>query len=203
MLERIAGIPHYKIVEAHGTWATASCIDCWEPEDGNWVRTRIKKKLSCRCRHCGGLLKPDIVFFGEPVTMDLQKIALDDFAKCDLLIVAGTSLQVQPFCKLIDMVAPYVPRALFNLDPVGLRGDYESEGGFLFGHSKNYRAVCVLGEVDLIVTKFAKELGGLKGLQRLVKATRVPTWLTYIRHNKLLVVHNLRMYYRRTRTSLI
>ena len=106
--------------------------------------------------------------------MDLQKIALDDFAKCDLLIVAGTSLQVQPFCKLIDMVAPYVPRALFNLDPVGLRGDYESEGGFLFGHSKNYRDVCVLGEVDLIVTKFAKELGWLKDLQRLVKSHKGP-----------------------------
>ena len=174
MLERIAGIPHYKIVEAHGTWATASCVDCWEPEDGNWVRTRIKKKLSCKCRHCGGLLKPDIVFFGEPVSMDLQKIAYDDFAKCDLLIVAGTSLQVQPFCKLVDMVAPYVPRALFNLDSVGLRGEYDSDGGFLFGHPRNYRDVCVLGEVDLITTKFAKELGWLKDLQRLVKNHKGP-----------------------------
>jgi NAD-dependent deacetylase sirtuin 2 len=174
MLERIAGIPSSKIVEAHGTWSTASCIDCWEAEDGNWVRQRIKKKQSCVCRHCGGLLKPNIVFFGEPVSMDLERQARADLAKCDLLIVAGTSLQVQPFCKLIDMVEPYVPRALFNLDPVGVRGEFVGDGGFLFGHPKNYRDVCVLGEVDLIVTKFAKMLGWVKELQQIVKDHRSP-----------------------------
>jgi NAD+-dependent protein deacetylase sirtuin 2 len=174
MLERVAGIPSHKIVEAHGTWSQASCIDCWEPEDGNWVRTRIKKKLSCNCRHCGGNLKPNIVFFGEPVSMDLERQALADLRKADLLIVAGTSLQVQPFCKLIEMVEPYVPRVLFNLDPVGVRGEFIGDGGFLFGHPKNYRDVCVLGEVDLIVTKFAKMLGWVKDLQRLVKDHKAP-----------------------------
>ena len=57
---------------------------------------------------------------------------------------------------------------------VGVRGEFIGDGGFLFGHPKNYRDVCVLGEVDLIVTKFAKMLGWVKDLQRLVKDHKAP-----------------------------
>lgn len=42
-----------------------------------------------------------------------------DFPKCDLLIVAGTSLKVQPFASIIDMVGPKCPRLLLNKESCG------------------------------------------------------------------------------------
>ena len=120
----------------------------------------------------------DIVFFGEPTPIRMAKLAKEDFRKCDLLIVAGTSLQVQPFASMINLVPGYVPRMLFNRDPVGLRGDFDDGYGFLFGHEANYRDVCVLGNCDDIVGKFAKQLelyvvpkerGKMTGIQMMKK----------------------------------
>ena len=57
---------------------------------------------------CKGIVKPDIVFFGESlpaIFFDLiSKVFIGlfkDFPKCDLMIVMGTSLQVQPFASLV------------------------------------------------------------------------------------------------------
>lgn len=43
----------------------------------------------------------------------------EDFPKCDLLLVVGTSLQVQPFASLISKVPPTCPRVLINREEVG------------------------------------------------------------------------------------
>lgn len=66
----------------------------------------------------GGLVKPDIVFFGEglPHRFFAQLI---DLKKADLLLIMGTSLQVQPFASLIDHVSAECPRVLLNLERVG------------------------------------------------------------------------------------
>jgi len=176
MLERMVGIPSSSLVEAHGTWATAHCVECGSFEDAGWVKTQIcKHKKHPLCRHCDGLLKPDIVFFGEPTPMRMEKLARNDFKKCDLLIVAGTSLQVQPFASMINRCEGYVPRMLFNRDPVGLRGDFDNGySGFLFGHDANYRDVCVLGNCDDIIMKFAKMLNMKKELQNMISNYRKP-----------------------------
>ena len=51
----------------------------------------------------GGLVKPDIVFFGESLPKRFFECAERDFKKCDLLIIMGTSLAVYPFAGLINM----------------------------------------------------------------------------------------------------
>jgi len=68
-LERLAGVPEDKIVEAHGSFATQRCIDCKVPFDGGKMKTAVEQGEVPRCerRRCGGLVKPDIVFFEEPV----------------------------------------------------------------------------------------------------------------------------------------
>ena len=53
----------------------------------------------------GGLVKPDIVFFGEQLPERFGRLVPADFDACDLLLVMGTSLQVQPFASLVDMPA--------------------------------------------------------------------------------------------------
>eukprot|EP00966_Prymnesium_polylepis_P171630 3968264-Prymnesium_polylepis.1 len=56
----------------------------------------------------------DIVFFGEQLPERFFSLASSDFPDCDLLIVMGTSLKVQPFASLTSRVAPNVPRLLIN-----------------------------------------------------------------------------------------
>ena len=62
------------------------------------------------------MVKPDIVFFGENLPERFFKCVRDDFKQCDLLIVLGTSLVVQPFASLIDRVGPHCPRLLINME---------------------------------------------------------------------------------------
>jgi NAD-dependent deacetylase sirtuin 2 len=57
-----------------------------------------------KCDDCSGLVKPDIVFFGEQLPDRFHTLIAQDFKQCDALIVMGTSLQVMPFASLIDRV---------------------------------------------------------------------------------------------------
>lgn len=64
-------------------------------------------------------MKPDIVFFGENLPSRFFEKVNEDFKKCDLLIIMGTSLQVQPFASLIGKVPKTTPRILINREQVG------------------------------------------------------------------------------------
>ena len=74
-LERRAGVPSEKIVEAHGSFATQRCVKCKTPYDDAKMKDLVmnfaEKKIIPRCEECGGLVKPDIVFFGESVSIDI------------------------------------------------------------------------------------------------------------------------------------
>lgn len=54
------------------------------------------------CERCPGIVKPDIVFFGESLPSRFHSLLREDFSKCELLIILGSSLAVQPFASLID-----------------------------------------------------------------------------------------------------
>jgi NAD-dependent deacetylase len=91
------------VVELHGTLARVRCLD----EDvvvGPWPQNAV---LPPRCPSCGGLLRPDIVWFEEPLPEDARQTALAAAADCDLFLAIGTSLVVEPAASL-----PY--RALNN-----------------------------------------------------------------------------------------
>ena len=66
-LERLAGVPADLIVEAHGSFASQHCIDCGGEYDGKKLREHINAGDVAKCNSCDGLVKPDIVFFGEAV----------------------------------------------------------------------------------------------------------------------------------------
>uniref|UniRef100_A0A4W4DM33 Deacetylase sirtuin-type domain-containing protein n=1 Tax=Electrophorus electricus TaxID=8005 RepID=A0A4W4DM33_ELEEL len=94
-LERMAGIPPKMLVEAHGTFATATCMVCRRDYKGE-----EEKLFMPNCPHCKGVIKPDIVFFGEELPQHFF-LYLTDFPMTDLLIVMGTSLEVrEPYIAL-------------------------------------------------------------------------------------------------------
>ncbi|KAI8334598.1 DHS-like NAD/FAD-binding domain-containing protein [Chlamydoabsidia padenii] len=154
-LERICGLDEDKIVEAHGSFATASCTECEEKADMEIVKREILQSRIPRCPVCkDGLIKPDITFFGESLP------------KPDLLIVIGTSLQVQPFAALIDNVPDYTPRLLINKDIAGVHHSPHHGFDFKWKYGKKRDAV-ILGDCDEGIEKLADLLGWKDELDRL------------------------------------
>lgn len=154
-LERRAGVPGEKIVEAHGSFATQRCIDCKTefPEDLMKEHVHAGKVPHCLVPECNGLVKPDIVFFGEALPSSFFENRHVP-ATADMIIVMGTSLSVQPFASLPSLAKPGAPRVLFNLERVGDLGSRPDD-------------VVVLGDCDTGVRKLAEALGWLDELELL------------------------------------
>lgn len=65
-LETAAGVPHELVVEAHGSFRTAHCLKCRRSASTEYVlKAGVRQGTVVRCEKCDGLVKPDIVFFGE------------------------------------------------------------------------------------------------------------------------------------------
>ncbi|WIA11354.1 hypothetical protein OEZ85_011475 [Tetradesmus obliquus] len=123
-LEQLAGLPADKVVPAHGSFDGAHCIDCGRACSVYAVQQAVYDDEVATCDSCGGLVKPDIVFFGEPLPARFHRRRLADLAQADLLIVMGTSLVVQPFASMIDAVPADCPRLLINMN----KGSEQSTG---------------------------------------------------------------------------
>ncbi|CAF0853957.1 unnamed protein product [Didymodactylos carnosus] len=120
-LERAAGVPVDKIVEAHGTFMTATCLKCRQKHTCDEIREQIfndKIPLCIKTKNCQGTVKPDIVFFGEDLPRRFQ-LYMQDLPMCDCCIVMGTSLAVYPFADIVDCPARSTPRLLINREIVG------------------------------------------------------------------------------------
>ncbi|XP_055526102.1 NAD-dependent protein deacetylase Sirt2-like [Wyeomyia smithii] len=130
-LERIAGISAEKLVEAHGTFFTNHCLQCKAAYTLEFVKDKIFSDEIPTCT-CGGVIKPDIVFFGEGLPESFHVLPHKDFAECDLLIIMGTSLTVQPFASLVEYVNDDCVRLLINRDKVG-GGGYGLFRAMMFG----------------------------------------------------------------------
>jgi NAD-dependent deacetylase len=87
------------VIDFHGNLLFAKCMCCsnkfWYEE----VIEQVKHVVPPVCT-CGGLLKPDIVLFGEPIPADAMRKSIDEADVCDLMLVVGTSAQVEPAASL-------------------------------------------------------------------------------------------------------
>jgi NAD-dependent deacetylase len=95
-LHRLAG--SREVVEVHGGFERAVCVACEDSFASREIEAEVAAGTIPRCRRCGGLVKPDIVFFGEAVKgMDRAEQLVRG---CDLLLVIGSSLTVFPAAGL-------------------------------------------------------------------------------------------------------
>ena len=86
-----------QVYELHGTVHRNRCLACNRVYSLAYV---LAAQGTPRCQ-CGGTLRPDIVFYGEPLGSDVMDAAIRAVMKCDLLIVGGTSLTVYPAAGLL------------------------------------------------------------------------------------------------------
>jgi len=157
-LETAAGVSPAKLVAAHGNFDSARVVGGREVPIEE-VKTAIDegeggwREMN---RKYGGLVKPDIVFFGEALPVRFFECLRQDFARCDLLIVMGTSLVVQPFASLVDQVLPGTPRLLINRERV-YESTYMSRGGFDFSDGSS--DACYQGDADDAVGELVRLAG--------------------------------------------
>lgn len=158
-LEREAGVPGDKIIEAHGSFAKQSCIDCKKPYPEERMKEAINKKWVPRCLDlsCNGLVKPEIVFFGEQLPAEFFHNR-DLPAEADLCIVMGSSLSVHPFASLPGICEDRTPRVLINREEVGDLGSRADD-------------VLLLEDCDTGVRKLAEACGWLEELEALWATT--------------------------------
>lgn len=137
------------VVELHGTLHRVRCMACGDlttraamqrrllglnpdihnaraafaPDGDADVADRYVRSFRLpECRHCGGTLKPDVVFFGESVPRDLVDQAWALFGSADLLLVIGSSLAVfSGYRFVLRAEKKGLPVAILNLGPT--RGD--------------------------------------------------------------------------------
>jgi len=76
---------------------------------------------------CNGVIKPDIVFFGESLPKTFHKMMTKDKDLCDLLIVMGSSLQVGPVNEIPDAISPNVPAILINRESLHSGSEFDGE----------------------------------------------------------------------------
>ena len=121
-LEAIAGIPEDKLVFAHGTYSSAHCAHCHKEYSREFIEPFLKDAEVAWCE-CGYPIKPDIVFFGENLPERFFTQMKEDFPKCDLFIVMGTSLKVMPFSWIIEKPPRNVPRLMINMEKVAVNNE--------------------------------------------------------------------------------
>ncbi len=85
-----------RVIEFHGSSRSLVCIICGQSYD----RHKIKlEPLPPKCS-CTGVLKPNFVFFGEPIPWGAHLEAKEEAASCEVMLVIGTSAVVSPACDL-------------------------------------------------------------------------------------------------------
>jgi NAD-dependent deacetylase len=96
-----AGNSEEKVLQLHGTAIFVSCLSCGKRYDRDEIQERIKKgQKAPRCDDCAGLLKPATISFGQSMPEKETQEAYHRSSLCDLFIVIGSSLVVQPAASM-------------------------------------------------------------------------------------------------------
>ncbi|WP_276299889.1 NAD-dependent deacylase [Halorussus lipolyticus] len=116
------------VVELHGNARRAICQDCGRDVPADEAREQVESGTRPpRCESCEGVLKPDAVLFGERLPMDALARSRRLAEEGDVLLVAGSSLTVEPAASLPKRAARNGATVmLVNLDetPLDSRADY-------------------------------------------------------------------------------
>lgn len=138
-----------RVVELHGALAEVKCLDCGEREPRSALQRRLlalnpgfgegavvpapdgdaelpseltRSFCVASCRACAGILKPDVVFFGENVPRATLEAAWSLFEEAELLLVVGSSLAVFSGYRFVREASRRgLPICIVNLGPT--RGD--------------------------------------------------------------------------------
>jgi NAD-dependent deacetylase len=110
------------VVELHGNIYTATCVRCYRVlASDQFMQALITEGRIPLCPTCGNVLKPNVILFGEALPTQALLAAKRAINRCDLMIVAGSSLEVAPASDMpMAVLARQIPLIIINRDPTYL-----------------------------------------------------------------------------------
>lgn len=153
------------VIEFHGNLLWGRCISCSRRYPTDAIDKKIDEgELPPRCTECGGILKPDAVFFGEPIPPQALQRSIAEARRSDVMIVAGTSAVVYPAAEL-----PFIAKrggGFFStavIEPSPNVGavviEINDEPTQLTGKVSDY---LIIGKVGTVLPEIVAELGKLE-----------------------------------------
>lgn len=89
------------VIEMHGTMQTLTCTQCYHQVQAEpYIAAFVARGDIPRCPECAQVLKPDVILFGEQLPQAAWFMAQRESRHCDLMLVAGSSLEVLPVAGL-------------------------------------------------------------------------------------------------------
>jgi NAD-dependent deacetylase len=89
------------VLEVHGSMETLTCVGCYQHyQSADFIEPFLTFGEIPSCPNCGNILKPDLVLFGEQMPAWTWNKAQEACRKCEVMIVAGSSLEVMPVASL-------------------------------------------------------------------------------------------------------
>jgi len=123
-LHQDAGVPADRVIELHGNASYATCLICGLRHELDDLRDPFLERGTLpACRACGGIVKTATISFGQPMPVEAMRRAEAASRKCDLFIVLGSSLLVQPAAALpVIAKSNGAALAIVNREPTGMDG---------------------------------------------------------------------------------
>ncbi len=122
-LHQQSGIPSEKVIELHGNGSYATCLDCSERYELDWVRQRFESTngMVPDCPACQGPVKAATISFGQSMPEAAMQKAQEETAEADLFLAIGSSLVVWPAAGFPAMAKKNGARlVILNREPTEL-----------------------------------------------------------------------------------
>jgi NAD-dependent deacetylase len=118
-LHQRAGSSPEKVIELHGTAVSVSCLSCRKKYSREEIQSWLMRGVRVpKCDGCNGILKPDTVSFGQSMPPKETEESFRRARQCDLLIVIGSSLVVQPAASVpLEAKENGAKLVIINRDP--------------------------------------------------------------------------------------
>jgi NAD-dependent deacetylase len=114
----------YSLLEFHGSFRKLRCTSCgsrFQYDSEDFETLQRENKLPPLCPYCKGIMKRDVVFFGEPIPADVQRESQGLVTMCDLMLVCGTTASVYPFGELPNIAKNWGAKIIeINKEPTRL-----------------------------------------------------------------------------------
>lgn len=117
-LHQAGGSSDDRVVELHGSLTTTSCLRCGSSWPTTSVLARLADEPDPPCTECGGVLKPDVVYFGEQLPDEAMARAYAAATDAHTFVAIGTTLTVQPVASLAALAVDRGARlVIVNAEP--------------------------------------------------------------------------------------
>jgi len=153
-----AGNSEGKVIQLHGTAMYVTCLDCGKRYDRDEIQERLKKGVRVPyCDNCKGPLKPATISFGQSMPETETQEAYHRSSLCDLFIVIGSSLVVQPAASM-PLVAKRngAKLVIINRDPT----PYDHSADIVIHGLAGPTMASILEKVHPVRSKFPKGTPG-------------------------------------------